>query len=181
MSISRLMHEFRPLFRMLEEPISRSPALFNGFPRSFLEDPFMRPGFSRPAVDVTEENGKYIVEADLPGVRKESIEVRIGDDGRSVTIEGKLRQSSKPSENGTDQATGGSSSAGMYTSTVATDASNQKISTERAYTNNAYFTRTVWLPRPVDTNNVVARLEDGVLKLTVTKADDKGSVVVPVQ
>lgn len=66
-------------------------------------------------------------------------------------------------------------------SAISTDASNQKISTERAYTNNAYFTRTVWLPRPVDTNSVVAKLEDGVLKLTVTKADDKGSVVVPIE
>jgi HSP20 family molecular chaperone IbpA len=43
------------------------------------------------------------------------------------------------------------------------------------------FTRTVWLPRPVDGNNVAAKLDDGVLTITVNKMEDKASVVVPVQ
>lgn len=41
-------------------------------------------------MDVTEEGKHYIVEAELPGVKKENIEVRIGDGGRSITIEGKI-------------------------------------------------------------------------------------------
>lgn len=43
----------------------------------------------RPSVDVTEEPKNYIVEADLPGVKKENLDVTIGDGGHSVTIEGK--------------------------------------------------------------------------------------------
>jgi HSP20 family molecular chaperone IbpA len=41
--------------------------------------------------------------------------------------------------------------------------------------------RTVWLPRPVDGNNVAAKLHDGVLTITVNKMEDKASVVVPVE
>jgi len=169
-----MLNEFRPLFRMLDEPLLRSPSLFNNFPnRSLLEDPFSRAEFTRPAIDVTEEENKYILEADLPGIRKENVEVRIGDDGRSITIEGKLSsRSSKPVEDATEVAD--------TSTTQVTDKSNQKLTSERAYADSAHFTRTVWLPRPVDTSNVVAKLQDGVLNVTVSKVEDKGSVTVPV-
>lgn len=92
MSVARqLFHEFRPLFRMLEEPITRTPASWGVRSHPFFDDPFFStPGFTRPAVDVTEQGNKYIVEADLPGVAKENVEVRIGEGGRSLTIEGKV-------------------------------------------------------------------------------------------
>lgn len=58
--------------------------------RALFDDPFLpSPAAIRPAVDVTEEGDKYILEADLPGVKKENVDVRIGDGGRSVTIQGK--------------------------------------------------------------------------------------------
>lgn len=56
-----------------------------------------------------------------------------------------------------------------------------QISTERSFVGNSMFTRTVWLPRPVDSDNVAAKLDDGILTITVPKAQDKASVVVPVQ
>jgi HSP20 family molecular chaperone IbpA len=95
MSIARqFLREFRPLIRVLEEPFSRSPSYFNAHPaRSLFDDPFFgfqSPNALRPPVDVTEEGNSYIVEAELPGVKKENLEVRIGDGGRSVTIEGKI-------------------------------------------------------------------------------------------
>lgn len=93
MSLTRqFFREFRPLFRILEEPLGRSPAFYPHFrPRNIFDDPFFHsPNALRPAVDVTEEGKHYIVEAELPGVKKENIEVRIGDGGRSITIEGKI-------------------------------------------------------------------------------------------
>ena len=66
------------------------------------DDPFFGLGRSglRPAVDVAEEDNSYIIEAELPGVRKEDINVEIGDNGRSVTIQGKIvrrpRQQEQP-------------------------------------------------------------------------------------
>ena len=91
MSIARqLLHEFRPLFRMLEEPFGRSTVAPIYHQRSLFDDPFFpSPAAVRPAVDVTEEGDKYILEADLPGVKRENVDIRIGDGGRSVTIQGK--------------------------------------------------------------------------------------------
>jgi HSP20 family molecular chaperone IbpA len=94
MSITRqLLKEFRPLFRMLEEPLGGRFSA-HGFPsRSVLDDPFFTaPRFARPAVDVSEDGDNYVVETELPGVKKEDMEVRVGDGGRTVTIEGKIMQ-----------------------------------------------------------------------------------------
>jgi HSP20 family protein len=44
---------------------------------------------SLPAVDVHEDGNAYVVEAELPGVKKENVELRIGDNGQSLTIEGR--------------------------------------------------------------------------------------------
>ena len=101
MSIARqLLHEFRPLFRMLEEPFGRS-AVAPVYPhRSLFDDPlFPSTTAVRPAVDVTEEGDKYILEADLPGVKKENVDIRIGDGGRSVTIQGKTVSADVAGEN----------------------------------------------------------------------------------
>lgn len=92
MSFSRqLLREFRPLFRMLEEPISgRGP--YMGLNRTSLPSLFDFDISRSPAIDIREEGSKYLLEAELPGVKKEDIEVRVGDAGRSITIEGKVAE-----------------------------------------------------------------------------------------
>ena len=106
MSLSRnFFREFRPFFRMLEDPFfgsGRAPVTYAGRGHSVFDDPFFglaRDGL-RPAVDVAEEGNSYVIEAELPGVRKEDINVEVGNNGRSVTIEGKIvrrpRQQEQP-------------------------------------------------------------------------------------
>lgn len=93
MSIARqLLSEFRPLFHMLEDPMTRAPASFSSRYNSLFNDPFFNTSISsaRPALDVSEEGNKYVVEVELPGVPKENVDVRIGDHGHSLTIEGKV-------------------------------------------------------------------------------------------
>ncbi len=94
MSIARqFLNEFRPLIRMLEEPLGGRFGAYRFPSRSVFDDPFFSaPRFARPAVDVSEDGKNYVVETELPGVKKEDMEVRIGDGGRSVTIEGKILQ-----------------------------------------------------------------------------------------
>lgn len=82
---------------MLEEPLSHPTSSsylgLNRPPiRSLLFNNF---DIGRPAIDVMEEAKHYVLEAELPGVRKENIEVRIGDAGRSVTIEGNFIEQRK--------------------------------------------------------------------------------------
>ncbi|KAF9220942.1 HSP20-like chaperone [Gyrodon lividus] len=196
MSVARLLHEFRPLFRMLEEPFGRPAA--HGFPqRSLFSDPLLpSPSAFRPAVDITEEGGNYIVEADLPGVKKENVDVIIGDAGRSITIQGKTssRRGGEAAESAPD--TGGAQGDGTYieqhamkqhniiTATgplVNAEAPSNQLTTERLYTGSTSFTRSVWLPRPVDSSKVSAKLADGILTLKVPKMEDHESVRVAVE
>jgi HSP20 family molecular chaperone IbpA len=192
----QLFHEFRPLFRMLEEPLTRPQ--FYAIP-SRVSDPF-NVFLTRPAIDVKEESDKYILDADLPGVRKENVEVRIGDNGRSVTIEGKVVERERPEAVQSPSSASASETSGMFLVSVAelvgltsyiqdsqsinkVEETATNITTERpsSYTRNAVFSRTIWLPRPVDTQNVSAKLDHGVLTVTVNKSQDKESVVIPVE
>lgn len=85
---------------MLDEPFGRQMTR-SAFPatRSFFDDPFFNAPLqsARPAIDVSEDGNNYIVEAELPGVKKEDVDVRIGDGGRSVTIEGRILRRGKGS------------------------------------------------------------------------------------
>lgn len=191
---------------MLEEPLTRSPALRYS---SVFNDPFFNgPALARPAVDVSEDGSKYIIEAELPGVPKENVDVRVGDHGHSVTIEGKVTSrrggpaiTSNPESGNASEAEPATTSGMLFCDSTlvkyidcvmiaaaadtTTAVSNQTessnhISVERQFVNNSSFTRTVWLPRPVDGSNVSAQLKDGVLTLTLPKAVDEGSVKITV-
>jgi HSP20 family molecular chaperone IbpA len=102
---------------MLDEPLTRSPVSFasrtrDPFNNPFFEDAFT-PRLSGPAVDVSEDDANYIVEAELPGVRKEDVDVSIGDGGKSITIEGTvLRRSQQP--NPVNQTTSESQTDGEF-------------------------------------------------------------------
>ncbi|KAL1679100.1 HSP20-like chaperone [Schizophyllum commune] len=144
---------------MFDEPLFRAPGYYHpGFRgrSALLDDPFFQSLNTRPAVDVSEDGNKYIVEAEVPGVKKDALEIRVGWKANAGLA-------------GTSDSTA---------VTKAADAPTQ-ISTERTVFGN--FSRTVWLPRPVDASKVSAKLNDGILTVTVPKAEDKGSTVIPVE
>lgn len=57
--------------------------------------------------------------------------------------------------------------------------SNQ-LTTERLYSGTSSFTRTVWLPRAVDSSKITAKLADGILTLKAPKMEDKESIKINV-
>ncbi|KAK7690015.1 hypothetical protein QCA50_006657 [Cerrena zonata] len=181
MSLARqFLREFRPLFRMLEEPLGVSPRY--GRSSSFFDDPFFHsPRALRPAIDVTEEGNRYIVEAELPGVKKDDIEVRIGDGGRSLTIEGKIAERNSSQVPQAQVNEGAASIAEGTSSTAVSTPESTQITSEREFVANTTFTRTVYLPRPVKSDDVVAKLNDGILTVSVPKAEDVGSVKITVE
>ncbi|KAH9179236.1 HSP20-like chaperone [Lactarius sanguifluus] len=180
MSITRqLFNEFRPLFRMLEGPLGGRFGAFGVPSRSILDDPlFNAPRFARPAVDVSEDGNQYIVETELPGVKKEDVEVRIGDGGRSVTIEGNIIQ--RRGYAGGSEPIAADSRVEEYVE-GPNAASHDKLAVERSFTGSSRFTRTIWLPRPGDANGVLANLVDGVLTLKIPKAEENDTVKIKVE
>lgn len=198
------LQEFRPFFRGFDDPFARSGRATPSFyapARSLLEHPFFNRNTSaQSGVDLTEEGDHYIVEAELPGVKKEDLNVTVGDAGRSVTIEGKvfrrnasrgaIEGAQKPaikeagekaaSSNGEGKssfkpAIVGANADGDIAGASSTPSDEQTQSTFRSS-----FTRTVWLPQPVAANKVQAKLVDGILTVTIPKAEEPASVRVAV-
>lgn len=94
MSLARqFLREMRPFFRLLDDVsiARRNPQSFLAAIPQFGE-PFLNDTAGRPALDISDKGDKYIVEADLPGIPKENVQIRIGDDGQTITIEGKVEE-----------------------------------------------------------------------------------------
>lgn len=92
-------------------------------------------------VDVVENNGAFKVRADLPGVKKEDINVRI--DGNLVQIDAETKGEKEVKGDG-----------------------NKVLRSERYY---GSVSRAFTLPNDVDDGKAVATYEDGVLTLDLPK------------
>jgi HSP20 family molecular chaperone IbpA len=128
MSAFNLLNEFRPLFRLLEEPLPRN---FAALPVSARNRQVALPRFNQPSVEVHEEAHRYVVEAELPGVRKEDLKVSVTEGGRALTIAGSRitrSMSNTPSES-TPTPDAHTSVAGEAVAASATESSAQNTNT----------------------------------------------------
>ena len=94
----------------------------------------------RMKVDVAEANGAYTVIADLPGVKKDDIQVTI--DGAQVTLAAEVKREKEAS------------------------AEERVLHTERTF---GKVSRSFSLPQEVDESKAEAKFKDGVLELTLPK------------
>jgi len=94
----------------------------------------------RVKVDVAEKNGAYTVTADLPGVKKDDIQVTI--DGAQVTLTAEVKREKEAA------------------------ADERVLHTERVY---GKVSRSFTLPQEVDEAKAEAKFRDGVLELKLPK------------
>ena len=94
-----------------------------------------------PAIDIYESADAFIATADLPGLKKDDIDVSIEDNVLTVSGERKFEESK---DTGTFRRV------------------------ERAY---GSFRRSFTLPRGVESAKVKAKFEDGVLRLEIPKSE----------
>jgi HSP20 family protein len=94
-----------------------------------------------PALNVWEDDGAFYVEADLPDVAPEKLEVTVKE-GNRLGVSGERRQIDPP---------------------------NAVWHRQERFAGT--FTRELMLPTPVDADKVQAKYEDGVLKLTLPKSE----------
>ncbi len=133
---------------MLLVPVSRpSPFAVRGFDRA-LERFFGASAagdaeaFRSPALDVAENDQQYTVQLDVPGIAKDDVQVSI--DGRRVTVQAQTKK--------TEEAEGEAADRLLYRERTA-----------------ASYSRSFTLPVELEQTESAAKLENGVLTLTLAK------------
>lgn len=137
------------LARVPNASVLRSRDPFQGFfdrvfDNFWNDSDFVSEGRSRtwlPAIDIFESDDAFVATADLPGLKKDDIDISIEDSVLTVSGERKFDES---------QETG----------------SFRRV--ERSY---GTFRRSFTLPRGVDSTKVQAKFEDGVLTLDIPKSE----------
>ncbi|KAG8816630.1 hypothetical protein FRC17_000258 [Serendipita sp. 399] len=186
MSIARtFFNNYIPLLRALEDPFLLRPS-FGGLghvsSRRRRNDDLFFDNFNwalQPSLNLSEENGTYVVEAEVPGVKKENLDVRIGDGGRSLTVSGKVvRRSAAAAVEGqssTNEAAAKSPAVEEPTegqvSKIDDSAKQVQLTNDQDWSSTATFSRTVWLPTPIDSSTIKAKLEDGILTIKASSAN----------
>jgi len=125
--LSSLRDELDRLFESPWADLSRPSQLLSGW---------------TPALDVYEEKENFIVKAELPGMKKEDIDVSLHDG--SLSISGERKSETKHED------------AEVYR-------------TERFF---GRFQRTVTLPASVAADKVKAQYKDGILTITLPKTEE---------
>ncbi|CAG8515473.1 10474_t:CDS:1 [Paraglomus brasilianum] len=155
---SRLLgQDLARAFSLLEEPLlttsRRFPAAYPSLTQTI-----------RPSVDVSETETTYIVEAEVPGMNKEDLQVEFLDDG-TLILKGKNERVRQ--EGDADQTSGNQSEAVVSSEgKTLTYWSNER--------QTGIFQRLFHFPGRIDHNNVKAKYKNGILSILVPKAKREG-------
>ncbi len=152
------------------QALSLHRAMDQLFEQSFV-NPSMMPGSPTlmAPMDVCETNNGYEVDVALPGVRPEDIELTV--DQNTLTIRGRFSHQNEH-ENQPQGQTQGQQSQQQ-------DAGQQTQQTQRGKTDrhrqghnwlsreivSGSFERSVTFPRPIDTNNIQTKFQNGILTI----------------
>ncbi|HEX2009943.1 MAG TPA: Hsp20/alpha crystallin family protein [Roseateles sp.] len=128
------------------------PELFRRFAQPLRMAPLAADVNGEIRLDVSETPADYAVRAEIPGARKE--DVRITVDGNFVTIAAEVRSDKEEQSEG-------------------------RVLLKESY--HGSVSRGFSLAHEIDVGRVVAKFEDGVLRLTLPKREGTGSRTIAVQ
>lgn len=118
------------------------------------------------AVDVHEDENHLYFEVELPGFKKEEIDITLDNNTLSITAErGESRQQAggnQGRQEASEKGRKGEQQEGQLRR-------RETLLSERRF---MYFNRSFTLPPTVSSENVAARLEDGILHLTLSKREE---------
>ncbi|MBI3229612.1 MAG: Hsp20/alpha crystallin family protein [Burkholderiales bacterium] len=117
-------------------------------------------------LDVSETEGAYQVLAELPGVRKEDIQIDI--EGKLLTITASVGAKVQPQVVNADEAQ----------AAAPAPAPSRKLLVERF---QGKLSRRLQMPEEVEADAVQARFSDGVLELTLPKLKQRNARRISVQ
>lgn len=148
--------------------------------------------WSGPKVDLHEEDTRFVLTAELPGVKKDDLKINVDADRRRLTLEGHMKSeySSQPTtttgENGTEQHEKHAKSKDDKGAALSTEVTKKEtggqvgpvghaLVSERVY---GSFSRSFTLPPTADFSNdasLKARFNNGLLRLEIPKKKEEHS------
>jgi HSP20 family protein len=134
-------------------PLARLHDEMDDLFRGFFED-WELPVWSRgrwPAIDIAEKENEFLVKAEVPGCKAEDIDISVH--GNTLTVSGEKKQEQEKKEEG-------------------------YYHVERSY---GGFRRDLHLPAEIDTAKIEAECKNGVLTITLPKAETAKPVKVKVK
>jgi HSP20 family protein len=115
-------------------------------PFSFIGPPLVRfpemEGMIGPSVDIFEDKGDVVVKAEMPGIKKEDIDITLTGDAITISGEKKMEKEVKKKD--------------YY----------------RCESSYGSFSRTFSLPSEVQTDKVKSSMKDGVLEIRIPKTEE---------
>lgn len=136
-----LMRSFNEFDRLFDDLFSSS--LLRLGRRPLVDDLLAPAAIRQPSIDLIEQDNEFVLRAEVPGIRKEDLDISVDDS--SITLRGSM------SEDHSDEREGD-----YYRAEIA----------------RSEFTRTVMLPSQIDPEQVRASLRDGILELRMPKLED---------
>jgi len=112
---------------------------------SSMKSSFNTESFS-PKIDISEKGNQLIIDAEVPGIKKEDLKITLQDN--ILTIEGEKKN-------------------------VFEEGDSKFYRTERSY---GSFKKSFTLPEDVDSEKVDAKFKDGVLSILLNKVEEKKPV-----
>jgi HSP20 family protein len=120
----------------------------------FTNDLFNYENYRSPSIDVREENDRYVLEAELPGLNEKDIKLEMKDDVLTLATAAKEDKKESGSQDG------------------------RWIRRERR---EFKFSRSFGLPQDADREKIEARFRDGLLTVDIPKKPETAPRIVPVK
>ena len=161
--------------------------LENQISKTFNSDVFKAVDFS-PKINLSEDKNNYYIHADLPGMNKDQVKMELSDDDRVLTISGERETIIDDSDKNSKKDSNKESNKDSTKDKNATKDANENketIKEEQKETNKeennkkysriecsyGKFSRSFSIPENVDINNIQAKMENGVLEVTLKKME----------
>jgi len=154
-------------------------SLENQISKTFNSDVFKSVDFS-PKINLSEDENNYYIHADLPGMKKDQVKMELSDEDRVLTISGEretiIDDSDKASKkdsikekNNKENTNENKKSKKEEQNETKNEENNKKYSKiECSY---GKFSRSFSIPENADINNIQAKMENGVLEVTLKKME----------
>lgn len=132
-----------PLFADMEREIDSLFKAF-GMPAMSRFGGSQMPSELSLAVDVKDEGNRYVIHADVPGMKREEVKISLSPDHKVLTISGERKHEER------------------------TEGEGGVIRLERSM---GSFSRSFGIPDHVDAHNIKAKMQNGVLEMSLPKTE----------